>query len=72
MDKLRAANFDSLLNSGAIWVGTPDDVRQQISGCSQEVGGFDTASFQVNFHLIPVLDAAASMRLFAREVITAF
>ena len=70
LDKLRASNFDTLLDGGAIWVGTPEDVRQQISGYSQEVGGFDTASLQVNFHLVSESDAAVSMRLFAREVIS--
>ena len=72
MEKLRAANFDSLLNSGTIWVGTPEDVRQQVSGYAQEVGGFDMASLQVNFHLISASDAAASMRLFAQDVIPEF
>ena len=57
--------------SGTIWVGTPEDVCQQITGYAQEVGGFDTASHQVNFHLIPATDAATSMRLFAQEVIPA-
>ena len=68
----RLLEFDSLLNSGTIWVGTPEDVRQQISDYAQEVGGFDMASLQVNFHLISASDAAASMRLFAQEVIPAF
>ncbi len=72
MDKLRATNFDSLFNSGTIWVGTPEDVRQQISGYAEKVGGFDTASLQVNFHLVSASDAAASMGLFAQEVIPAF
>ncbi len=72
LDKLRAANFDSLLNGGTIWVGTPEDVRQQISGYAEAVGGFDTASLQVNFHLISASDAAASMRLLAQEVIPEF
>jgi len=72
MDKLRAANFDSLLNGGTIWVGTPEDVRQQISGYAKEVGGFDTASLQVNFHLVSQSDAAESMRLFGQEVIPSF
>ena len=72
LDDLRAANFDSLLNGGTIWVGTPEDIRQQISGYAQEVGGFDTASMQVNFHLISESDAAASMRLFSKEVIPSF
>jgi len=72
LDALRAASFDSLLDGGTIWVGTPDDIRQQISGYAAEVGGFSTASLQVNFHLISETDAAASMRLFAQEVIPAF
>ncbi|MCH7841624.1 MAG: LLM class flavin-dependent oxidoreductase [Chloroflexi bacterium] len=72
LDILRAANFDSLLNGGTIWVGTPEDIRQQIRGYAQEVGGFHTASLQVNFHLVPAADAAASMRLFAQKVISTF
>ena len=72
LDALRAASFDSLLDRGTIWVGTPGDIRQQISGYAAEVGGFSTASLQVNFHLISETDAAASMRLFAQEVIPAF
>lgn len=72
LDILRAVNFDSLLNDGTIWVGTPEDIRQQISGYIQEVGEFDTASMQVNFHLVSESEAAASMRLFAGKVIPAF
>ena len=72
LDKLRAANFDSLLNIGTIWVGTPEDIRQQIFGYAQEVGGFDTGSLQVNSHLVSARDAAASMRLFAQQVIPSF
>ncbi len=72
LDYLRAADFDSLLDGGTIWVGTPEDIRQQISGYSAEVGGFDTASLQINFHLVSANDAEASMRLFAEEVIPSF
>ena len=72
LDGLRSANFNSLLNSGTIWVGNPEDIRHQISGYAEEVGGFDTASMQVNFHLISESDAAGSMRLFAKEVIPFF
>ena len=72
MDKLRQANFDSLLESGTIWVGTPDDIGEQIASYSDAVGGFDTASLQVNFHQISLDAAAASMRLFSSEVIPAF
>ena len=72
IDKLRQANFDSLLESGTIWVGTPDDIKEQIAFYSDAVGGFDTASLQVNFHQISLDAAAASMRLFSSEVIPAF
>ena len=72
MGKLRQANFDSLLESGTIWVGTPDDIKEQIASYSDAVGGFDTASLQVNFHQISLDAAAASMRLFSSEVIPAF
>ena len=72
MDKLRQANFDSLLESGTIWIGTPDDIKEQIASYSDAVGGFDTASLQVNFHQISLDAAAASMRLFSSEVIPAF
>jgi len=72
LEQLRAADFDSLLDGGAIWVGTPEDIRQQITGYAAEVGGFDTASLQVNFHLVSASDAAASMHLFAQGVISSF
>ena len=72
LDNLRAANFDSQLKGGTIWVGNPEDIRQQISAYAQEVGAFDTASMQVNFHLISESEATASMRLFAKEVIPSF
>ena len=72
LDKLRAANFDSLLDSGTIWVGTPNDIKNQIASYHQEVGGFDWASLQVNFHQLSKQDAEASMRLFSKEVMPSF
>jgi len=49
------------------------DMRNPYSvSYAEEVGGFSTASLQVNFHLISKTDAAASMRLFAQEVIPTF
>ena len=68
MDKLQQASFDTLLDSGTIWVGTPADIREQIASYRDAVGGFDTASLQVNFHQISQEDAAASMRLFSAQV----
>ena len=72
MDKLRQASFDTLLDSGTIWVGTPADVKEQIASYRDAVGGFDTASLQVNFHRISLEGAAASMRLFSAQVIPSF
>lgn len=72
IDKLRQADFDSLLQSGAVWVGTPADIREQIAAYRAAAGEFEYASLQVNFHQISVDDAAASMRLFSRQVMPAF
>ena len=72
MDKLRQASFDALLDSGTIWVGTPADVKEQIASYRDAVGGFDTASLQVNFHRISQEEADASMRLFSAQVMPAF
>ena len=72
MDKLRQASFDSLLDSGTIWVGTPNEVREQIASYRDAVGGFDTASLQVNFHQVSLQEAADSIRLFASQVAPSF
>ena len=72
IDKLRQANFDSLLHSGTIWVGTPKDIKGQISAYRDAVGGFDSASLQVNFHQVSLEDAISSIRLFSDAVIPSF
>ena len=72
LDKLRQANFENLVGSGTIWVGTPDDIKEQMSSYQAAVGGFDTASLQVNFHQISPGDAKASIRLFSSGVMPAF
>ena len=69
---LRAATFDSSLGGGTIWVGTPEDIRQQISCYAEAVGRFDIASLQVNIHMVSASDAAASMRIFSQEVMPSF
>ena len=65
---LSAETFDTQRAKGAAWVGTPEFLIQQIRDYSQAVGGFEIASLQVNFNDIGVLEAEASMRIFAREV----
>jgi alkanesulfonate monooxygenase SsuD/methylene tetrahydromethanopterin reductase-like flavin-dependent oxidoreductase (luciferase family) len=75
-DKILAAlaeeTFESQVEKGGAWVGTPDEIRTQINAYRDLVGGFDSASLQVNFGLVSRDDAARSMRLFADEVMPHF
>jgi alkanesulfonate monooxygenase SsuD/methylene tetrahydromethanopterin reductase-like flavin-dependent oxidoreductase (luciferase family) len=69
---LRASNAAEQMATGAAWVGTPDDIARTIATMQQDFGGFEHASLQVNFNLMPFDAALDSMRLFAREVIPRF
>jgi natural product biosynthesis luciferase-like monooxygenase protein len=64
--------FESQVEKGAAWIGTPDDIRNTIAKYEGEVAGFESASLQVNFGMIGLAEAKASMRLFAREVMPWF
>ena len=74
-DKIIAAlakeTFDTQLAKGCAWVGNPGELAQRILAFDQEVGGFESASLQVNFNTIALDDAVRSMRLFADEVMPA-
>jgi alkanesulfonate monooxygenase SsuD/methylene tetrahydromethanopterin reductase-like flavin-dependent oxidoreductase (luciferase family) len=74
-DKIVAAlaqeTFDTQMAKGIAWIGTPGEIAQRILALNEEVGGFEIASLQVNFHTISREDALRSMRLFAREVMPA-
>lgn len=69
---LKAETFETQLAKGAAWVGTPDEIADQIVAYDKAVGGFEIASLQVNFNTLSFEDASASVRLFAREVIPRF
>jgi hypothetical protein len=60
--------YESQVEKGSAWIGTPDDIRKAVAQYDSAVGGFESASLQVNFGMIPYAEAEASMRLFAREV----
>jgi hypothetical protein len=60
------------MTTGAAWVGTPDEITRIIATMQADFGGFEHASLQVNFNLMPFDAAMASMRLFAREVMPRF
>jgi len=68
---LKQQNFDSLLASGAVWVGSPASIRARIVQYAEAVGGFDIASLQVMYGQMSEADAARSMRLFAERVMPA-
>jgi alkanesulfonate monooxygenase SsuD/methylene tetrahydromethanopterin reductase-like flavin-dependent oxidoreductase (luciferase family) len=69
---LRASNAADQMTTGAAWVGTPDEIARTIATMQTDFGGFEHASLQVNFNLMPFEAALTSMRLFAREVMPRF
>ncbi len=70
--KLQAETFETQVESGSAWVGTPEEVRATIARIQDEYGGFDHASMQVNFFDLSLDDALPSLELFADEVIPHF
>ena len=69
---LRASNAAEQMESGAAWIGTPDEIARTIARMNEDFGGFEHASLQVNFNLMPFDAALGSMRLFASEVMPRF
>lgn len=69
IDALRRETFESQVASGAAWVGTPADIAAQIAAYRDSVGGFESASLQVNFNTIGIDDALRSVHLFGERVV---
>ena len=69
---LAEENFDSQVEKGAAWIGTPQSIIKQIEAYQELIGGFEVASFQVNFNTVSYDEALASMRLFSSEVMPHF
>ena len=69
---LAKETFESQVEKGAAWVGTPDQICDQISDYQKLVGDFEIASLQVNFHDLPLELAQISISLFAAEVMPKF
>jgi len=69
---LRAETFETQLEKGCIWVGSPKDIREQIADYLGVVGDFEIASLQANFHNLSYDLASASARLFSKEVMPHF
>jgi alkanesulfonate monooxygenase SsuD/methylene tetrahydromethanopterin reductase-like flavin-dependent oxidoreductase (luciferase family) len=72
IEGLSRETFESQRASGAAWVGTPADIVEQALEYHRKVGGFESASLQVNFNTIGYEDAAHSVRLFSEKVIPRF
>lgn len=64
---LSSENYESTVAKRTAWIGTPDDIIEAAEIYNRECGGFDIASFQVNFGNMPLETAKASMQLFAKE-----
>jgi len=68
IEMLDKETCESQVEKGAAWIGTPDDLVEQIRAYDIEVGGFEDASLQVNFNTISFEDAVRSVRLFGEQV----
>jgi alkanesulfonate monooxygenase SsuD/methylene tetrahydromethanopterin reductase-like flavin-dependent oxidoreductase (luciferase family) len=70
--KLREATAADQIASGAAWIGSPGEIAAAITRAREEFGEFEHASLQVNFNMMPLAAAQASMRLFAQQVMPRF
>ncbi len=70
--KLSEETFETQVEKGAAWIGTPEEITAMIAEYLITTGGFDLASLQVNFEAIAMEEAERSMRLFAAQVLPHF
>lgn len=72
IEALDRETFESQVEKGAAWVGTPEALAEQIRAYDDEIGGFDDASLQVNFNDLSYDDAERSVKLFGEKVMPLF
>ena len=72
VEVLSKEDIHSQREKRAAWVGSPEEICDFITDFSDQIGGFDIASLQVNTKMTDAARAAESMRLFARDVIPRF
>ncbi len=70
--ELSKETIESQVASGAAWIGTPAEIADQIARYVDAVGGYDSASLQVNFNTLGYADAERSVRLFSEKVMPLF
>jgi alkanesulfonate monooxygenase SsuD/methylene tetrahydromethanopterin reductase-like flavin-dependent oxidoreductase (luciferase family) len=66
---LSRETFETQVEKGAAWIGTPQRILDTVGTYHRQVGEFEIASLQVVFNTITLADAQASMRLFGEEVL---
>ncbi len=72
IEGLKQETYQTQRDKGVAWVGTPDEIAAMIEDYQSLVGGFDSASMQVNFHNMPGEAALESLELFADAVMPRF
>lgn len=70
--QLANQTLETQIESGAAWVGSPEKLVDQIAEFFDDVGGFESASMQVNFGTVNCAAAERSLRLFGEKVILRF
>jgi alkanesulfonate monooxygenase SsuD/methylene tetrahydromethanopterin reductase-like flavin-dependent oxidoreductase (luciferase family) len=68
VEALGKETFETQMEKGIAFVGTPAELVERIAGYDEQVGGIDDLSLQVNFNTIGYDDAARSVRLFGEKV----
>jgi alkanesulfonate monooxygenase SsuD/methylene tetrahydromethanopterin reductase-like flavin-dependent oxidoreductase (luciferase family) len=72
IESLRRESFETQVAKGAAWVGSPEQIIDTIARYNEQIGGFESASLQVNFNTIDQATAERSMRIFAERVMPHF
>jgi alkanesulfonate monooxygenase SsuD/methylene tetrahydromethanopterin reductase-like flavin-dependent oxidoreductase (luciferase family) len=70
--RMKAVTPESQVESGAAWIGTPEQIKTAIARGLELTGPIEHASLQVNFGGLGLADARSSIRLFAEMVMPAF
>lgn len=72
IEALDRETFETQVEKGSAWVGTPEELSEQIRAYDTAIGGFDDASLQVNFNDMSYEDAEKSLKLFGEKVMPTF
>ena len=71
-EKIAAQTLETQIESMAAFVGTPDDIEEQLRAFNDATGGCDEVSMQVLYDNMAYEDAERSVKLFGEEVIPRF